>query len=114
MTIEIMNLRIVKPSELWDKMADGTTPVGNPFVPKGGVKEKDRNKVCDQYEEWFPKQLDGGNQRFSDYLEKLVEVYFEHDKLRLFCWCVPKRCHVETIKQHLEEFLDLDRKRRMF
>ena len=40
--------------------------------------------------------------RFTAELERLKKLHVEYGKLRLFCWCAPKRCHAETIKQFLE------------
>ncbi len=34
-------------------------------------------------------------------LSVLQTLYQEHGKLRLFCWCSPKKCHAETIRDYI-------------
>ena len=41
--------------------------------------------------------------KVKDYLDSLIATYKIYGKLRLFCWCAPKRCHGETIKRYLED-----------
>ena len=65
--------------------------------------ELERDEVCDKYEAWFKKQLEEKtNYKFIKAIEALEEIYDYYGKLRLFCWCYPKRCHAETIKKYLE------------
>lgn len=93
--IEIKNLRDEKPHESWDFKVDRTTKLGNPFKMIG-ESEMERNRVCDFYETNFEK-----NVSMAD-LEHLILAYKKYGKLRLFCWCTPKRCHAETIKRYIE------------
>jgi hypothetical protein len=62
--------------------------------------EKDRDSVCDLYEEYFHTVL----VKF-DYFDKalfnLKDIFKKYGKLELFCWCAPKRCHGETIKKYI-------------
>lgn len=99
--IEIMNLKNIKPSESYDFIIDRRTPVGNPFIMSS---EKYRDYVCDQYQEWFDNAINEmlPSGRLVRYLEKIREAYNNFNKVRLFCWCTPKRCHGETIKKWLE------------
>ena len=101
MAIEIINLRKEQPVNSWDFKIDRTTPVGNPFnMDKNN--ESQRKEVCDQYEKYFDHQrLE--SKRFGKYLNAICHAYFNYGKLRLFCWCAPKRCHGETIKFFIEE-----------
>ena len=96
--ITILNLRSQKPKHPWDFKVDRSSTVGNPFNMKN---ESARDKVCDQYRDWF--YYAAHNQDFFNYLNKLSEVYKQHGKINLFCWCSPKRCHAETIKEYLIE-----------
>ena len=104
MNIEIMNLRNEKPSQPYDFYIDRRTPVGNPFQMN---KESDREMVCDKYVGWFNKQQE--DWLVVRYLERLERVYKKYDKLRLFCWCVPKECHGYTIKNFLINKIEIDR-----
>lgn len=93
--IEIMNLKYVSQEYPFDFRIDRKTVLGNPFILRN---EEDRDKVCDRYEKWFYNNKDI---KFQDQLAKLIEVYKEYGKLRLFCWCAPKRCHGETIRSYV-------------
>jgi hypothetical protein len=101
--IEIMNLRRSKPFEPFDVRVDRQSPLGNPFPMK---TEAQRDMVCDQYDEWFRKMVIGKqNPAAVKEMCRLISILKEHGKIRLFCWCAPKRCHAETIKRWLEEIL---------
>ena len=98
--IEILNLRHVKPTKLYDIYVDRRSPLGNTFHM---LAENQRDIVCDKYQEWFDSII---NNYSLDYyaieeLKRLQALYKKHHRLRLFCWCAPKRCHAETIKTWL-------------
>lgn len=99
--IEIMNLRDVKPSEPYDFLVDRRSPAGNPYFM---AHESMRDTVCDKYAKllWetvgYPRSKSKACVEFVAYLEKMRDAFKEHGKLRLFCWCAPKRCHAETIR----------------
>lgn len=102
--IEILNLKHDKMSEPYDFRVDRASPVGNPFVMKGGLKdESTRDSVCDKYEEYFKIRVQEEKSDFLEYLAKMEQAVEEYGRLRLFCWCTPKRCHSETIKKWLLE-----------
>lgn len=103
--IEIMNLNNNKPSEPYDFYVDRRTPVGNPEYL---YKEDDRDTVCEKYKTYFNKMISITNPNpssqpfeFHKYLSKLIDTYKKYGMLRLFCWCSPKRCHSETIKDYI-------------
>lgn len=99
--ITICNLKNRKPNQLWQRRVDRTSgsPLGNNFI-MNGKSLKERNRVCDEYEEWFYQQLD--NVEFMKEIRLLRSILFLHGKLELYCWCYPERCHAETIKSYLE------------
>jgi len=94
--INIINLRTHKPKHPWDFKVDRSSSVGNPYNMKN---DSERNKVCNQYEDWF--YYAAHNQDFFNYLKTLAEACKQYNKLNLFCWCAPNRCHAETIKNYL-------------
>lgn len=99
--ITIYNMRDRKPNKSYDIKVDRSSILGSPYYLKS---EKDRNNVCNLYHEWFYKNVDApGNERmtFKKELTRLIDIYLEYNKLNLFCWCAPKRCHAETIKQYI-------------
>lgn len=73
---------------------DRKSPLGNPFVMSD---ESQRDSVCDLYEKYFRKQVKHEIQSFCNELESLLTLANERD-IRLMCWCSPKRCHAETIR----------------
>jgi hypothetical protein len=91
--ITIHNLHKEKPSEPYDFKVDRTTLLGNPYVMP---TENERELVCNLYEKNFDKIIK------PEWLSHLITIYEEYSKLRLFCWCSPKRCHAETIKKYIE------------
>ena len=92
--ITIKNLRNEKPQHPWDVRVDRASVLGNPYKME---KESQRDEVCDKYKEYFLQRINEEPDAFSKELDRLVELYKEHGKLNLFCWCAPKRCHAETI-----------------
>ena len=91
--IEICNLRNEKPTHPYDIRVDRQSVLGNPFIMR---KESERDKVCDEYEEYFYRRL-----KDCVTMKKVIDCYKEYGKLRLFCWCAPKRCHAETIRDYI-------------
>lgn len=113
--IEICNLRTSVCKNAWDVRVDRTSILGNPFYMND---ESQRNNVCDEYQAYFDaivtnhwKQLrDFGvsskeREDFMNELRRLYKLAKQYGKLRLFCWCAPKRCHAETIKKFLEKYI---------
>lgn len=66
-----------------DVPVDRGTPWGNPFVM---VTEADRDDVCDKFEQYAQWRLTIE----PNWLEPLRGK-------NLGCWCVPKRCHAQTL-----------------
>lgn len=97
--IRIMNMRSVRPSLPYDFIVDRTSPLGNPFRMSNEFK---RDLVCDKYEEWMATQLLEKNPTVLSELTRIDKALKKYGKVRLFCWCTPKRCHAETIKRMLE------------
>ena len=97
--ITIKNLRNEKPYQEWQVRVDRSSILGNPFYM---ATENERNKVCEQYEKYFDKKIKNQDFKFINELKRLKNLLTKYNKLELFCWCYPKRCHAETIKQYLE------------
>lgn len=99
--IEICNLHHEKPQHPWDvEVCRGSSPLGNIFTL---TDESERDEVCDKYREWVMNQLNiDCNISIINELLRIQKLYEVHGKLRLFCWCAPKRCHAETIKSLIE------------
>ena len=79
---------------------DRTSALGNPFFMKD---ESHRDEVCEQYKDYFYRQLVKSPDTFQQILD-IATISLEED-VALACWCYPKRCHAETIKEYIEEVL---------
>ena len=98
--IVIKNLRIEHLSYPYQVDCSRKSVLGNPFHM---TDETMRDDVCDKYENWF-----NINYRKEPYISRLREMYKIHKQygnLELFCWCSPKRCHTETIKRFLDQYV---------
>jgi hypothetical protein len=97
--VAIKNLRKSKPKHPWQVRVDRASILGNPYHM---VDESQRDKVCNQYEEYFNENMKYPDTAFYNEIERLYGIMKEYGKLELYCWCAPKRCHAETIKAYLE------------
>lgn len=96
--IKIKNLRFEKPTQAWQVRVDRSSVLGNPFYM---ANETQRDTVCDKYAVYF-ERMESFDKDFKAELDRLYSILKEFGKLELFCWCAPKRCHAETIKEYLE------------
>ena len=96
--IELCNLRKEKPAFPYDVKVDRSSVLGNPF------KEGDRDWQCDRYCDTFEERMDNRPGMQAE-MNRINELHKKHGKVRLFCWCVPLRCHSITIKKYLEEMI---------
>ena len=101
--IKVANIRTFKPDGSIAVKVDRTSPLGNPYTL---TRESARDLVCDKYDVYFQKRknstiLSG----FASELARLRALSKTND-ITLLCWCAPKRCHAETIKQYLDDYLN--------
>jgi Domain of unknown function (DUF4326) len=117
MIIEVCNLQRTPFGQPGDLRCDRQTKWGNPFVL---YYEKDRDRVCDLYEDYLeeittpnnesmvrkflkiggltPVQIDIWMNRTGGFLD-IKEI---KDARRLFCHCAPKRCHCDHLKRKIQ------------
>lgn len=100
--IEICNLRYENIKFDYNIKVDRSSILGNKFYMKS---EADRDKVCELYKDYFYNKVKNNDLEFMNELRRLYKIYKKYGKLRLFCWCAPKRCHSETIKDFLEKYI---------
>ena len=78
--------------------------LGNPFShlenTKADFKVKDREEAVALYEVWLKEQL-RENVRVRQEMLNLYNNWRESGELNLICWCSPKRCHGDVIKEFL-------------
>ena len=109
MSVQIINLRTKQP---YDFRCDRQSPVGNPYIMNN---ESERDLVCADYIELFDqimhddlladnakaRGMTGTVKEFRDYIHRIEQHYATHGTVTLACWCSPKRCHCETIREWL-------------
>ena len=102
--IRIVNLRnyVAKDNEVLIKVDRSNKILGNKFYMK---TEADRNKVCDDYANWFNAKVNNNDISVMQELNRILIIARNND-IALGCWCYPKRCHSETIKAWLENNLN--------
>jgi len=79
------------------------SPLGNPYAMRN---EKQRNRVCNLYDKHFAKLLKNDDMVMGAEIERLLELHKEHGDVTLACYCAPKRCHVDTIAEHLNQMIE--------
>jgi benzoyl-CoA reductase/2-hydroxyglutaryl-CoA dehydratase subunit BcrC/BadD/HgdB len=97
--IKIINKRTTNYKEMVGFDVDRNSPVGNPFYL---TDESERDAVCDAYEQYFHIKIKDESSRFFTYMQQLIDYYNIHGHIVLRCWCYPKRCHAETIKNYIQ------------
>lgn len=80
------------------------SPLGNPFklVGAGGTYTRDDSVAT--YEQWLRKRIAERDSAVCTELNRLFKLA-RQGSLKLRCFCAPKRCHGDVIKQVLEEAL---------
>ena len=96
--IRIKNLRFEKMEKEYDVRVDRRSILGNPYYMHS---EEERDEVCEKYKAYFYKKIEE-DMNFKTEIDRLANIYRKYGQLNLFCWCAPKRCHAETIKEYLE------------
>ena len=67
----------------------------NPF----GIKDIPEEEAISKYKKWLYDQLAAGNTEIIEELDRLAQIAISTGKLVLRCYCAPKRCHGEIIKE---------------
>lgn len=75
--------------------------LGNPFKMK---HEGDRDRVVEEYRSWLEDQMkQEGSVREEIY--RLADLAKAGNAVNLVCWCAPKRCHGDVVKETVERIL---------
>jgi hypothetical protein len=83
--------------------------VGRPSTLDNPFKlehESQRNHVIQQYELWLQERIEIRDLRVCHELNRLYQIARDQGVLELTCWCVPKRCHADVIRNLLLEALN--------
>lgn len=77
------------------------SPFANPFT----VKDYGLKLCLKKYKEWLQEKLKDKNSPQRVQLETLAEMVMNGHNIRLVCFCKPKPCHGDIVKQILEEYI---------
>lgn len=117
--IIVGSMRGLKSMPGWvDIKCDRSSVLGNPFDL---VKESDRDSVAHAHKQFLNQVRLNDNVSLSIWKEQKVASAYRHPgcktirnelsriegllrqgyKIRLLCWCSPKRCHADNIRDYL-------------
>lgn len=105
--LRVVNLRNYKKreGEILVKI-DRSSPLGNPFVMKS---ENERRNVCLEYREYFLNNIKVDVRMGREI--QLIKDYIERgDKVALGCWCAPKECHGDFLKEYIEGGIKIEKR----
>lgn len=74
------------------------SPLGNPFKINS---EEDREESLSKYRVWLDEKLKDRDSKQSKELLRLLNILQTTGKLVLICWCKPKPCHGDILKEKL-------------
>lgn len=77
------------------------SPLGNPFVMR---TEIERDLVCDLYLVWLCHKVKVQDRAVMNELHRLAAIALQRP-LVLGCFCAPRRCHGNTVKEFLTSLI---------
>lgn len=82
--------------------------LSNPFSHKKSKYAKyfvdTRKEAISKYEDYFYSKLKS-DIKFKNEIDKLIKFYKEKGKINLICFCKPKPCHGDIIKDYIIKYL---------
>jgi len=73
--------------------------LGNPYILQD---ESDRRYVLSRYYQWIIKKLLGRDEAVTKEFMSIVARVIKGEDVILGCWCAPKACHADIIKELAE------------
>jgi hypothetical protein len=103
MSIRVVNLRNYRlgENEVLVKV-DRSSVLGNVYVMRD---ESMRDEVCDKYAKYFDKKVKVKGSDFRNEVIRIYRMVRDGKDVALGCWCYPKRCHAEYIKEFIERYV---------
>ncbi len=88
---------------------DRKNPIlGNPHILKNHLDDEERRQVIEKYQQDYEKDYSEYGPMYQETL-KLARRAYKGENLLLNCWCSGpptfKPCHVDLIKENIEEIL---------
>lgn len=69
-----------------------------------------REEAAKEYRKWLIKKIKEKDKAVVDELKRLKRIAMEKGELKLGCWCAPKACHGDVIKEILEMSIKKERR----
>lgn len=73
------------------------SPLANPF----SLQQYTREECLNKYRSWLVEQLNDINSPQSIELNRLTELVLKGQDINLICFCKPKDCHGDIIKEFI-------------
>jgi hypothetical protein len=74
------------------------SPLGNPYKISYHFN---RHDIISYYAQYIRNALISRDKDFLTELNRLFQILINNQKLNLICWCAPKACHGDVIRQLL-------------
>jgi hypothetical protein len=85
------------------------SPLGNPFTHMKGTKAEfivaSREEAVKRYRQWLPESIRAGNIDAVLLCKQIADQALKPEGVDLVCFCAPKACHGDVIKELLTEGL---------
>lgn len=75
------------------------SPLANPFKMN---KEAERAEVIERYRTYIQKKIEERDQAVLDELREIEHAHRKGEKVVLLCWCAPRACHGDVVKELIE------------
>lgn len=87
------------------------SPLGNPFTHRTSPSKAQkivatREEAIERYREYLWKKIQSGDSAIVDELNRLANIAIDTGVLNLRCYCAPKACHGDVIKEVIEEAIN--------
>lgn len=96
LTIKVVNKHHKTPGEYIGR----GSPLGNPYVVDPNATDP-REEAIAKYRLWLIEQIMNQNSTIIAELERLAEILLAEKTLNIQCFCAPKACHGDVIKEVL-------------
>ena len=80
------------------------SPLGNPF-PIGTTTADSRDAVIARYRIWLTDKIKANDETVCNALNAIAEQALTPDGVKLQCFCAPRACHGNVIKEVIEKAL---------
>jgi hypothetical protein len=83
---------------------DRKTPLGNPCIMRN-ESNKERNRVIKNFKDLYLQLVKIKKLKIRKETIKIYKILKSGKNVNLQCWCYPKPCHADIIKEFLEQFI---------